>query len=158
MSVKIRNIHHRSTDPGRSYEGTGRTQQHQKDGTDINSFMRRYIEGGPLPPMAKGVQIYGDFTQFGDYGECLQTVADAQDSFLDLPSSIRDRMDNDPAQLLAFLNDPENLEEARELGLVRTPEPEPNPDPVPRAQPPESPEDALSPPQPPKASPISGGD
>ena len=38
--------------------------------------------------------------------------------FADLPSSIRTKFNNDPAQYLDFVQDPEKLEEMRELGLA----------------------------------------
>ena len=42
--------------------------------------------------------------------------------FDNLPSDVRNRFNNNPAQLLDFVADPENKEEAIELGLLPKPE------------------------------------
>jgi phage internal scaffolding protein len=46
---------------------------------------------------------------------------DAQYQFDQLPALIRDRFHNDPQEMLAFLNDPNNYDEAIKLGLVNPP-------------------------------------
>ena len=48
----------------------------------------------------------------------MQIVATANSMFQDLPSSIRNQFQNDPGQFLDFVQDPENLEEMREMGLA----------------------------------------
>lgn len=57
-----------------------------------------------------------------------------------LPPEIRTRFDNDPGKLIDFVADPDNRQEAQELGIVN-PAPEP-------AKPPEvPPEPAQQPPE-----------
>jgi phage internal scaffolding protein len=61
---------------------------------------------------------YGDFTGIGDYHTALNQVIAAEDEFMSLPAQLRARFENDPAQLINFLDNPENYNEAVSLGLV----------------------------------------
>ncbi len=49
-------------------------------------------------------------------------MIEAQENFMRLPANIRKRFDNDPAQLIEFINDPNNLDEAINIGLAKEPE------------------------------------
>ena len=59
-----------------------------------------------------------DVSDFVDYQEALGIVAQARESFLALPSSVRERFGNNPASLIDFLNDASNRAEAISLGLL----------------------------------------
>lgn len=109
----------------------GMTEQSHKADSDINTIVRRIERGQPLSAFQQGSQgIYGDFTQFQDYQENLNTVIAAQEAFDSLPAPIRKRFDNDPVELMKFLDDNKNREEAENLGLVnKKPEPVPAPPP-----------------------------
>ena len=91
---------------------------------DINNIMQRYAETGLLPSGTLQHQ-FGDFTQAEDYDTLLNRVIEAQEQFMELPSSIRDRFANSPAELFKFMQDPANEDEAVRLGLIPGPEPEP---------------------------------
>jgi Chlamydia-phage Chp2 scaffold (Chlamy_scaf). len=56
-----------------------------------------------------------------DYQTSLDTIMTAQAAFNDLPSKLRKRFDNDPSQLLSFLQNPQNRDEAIELGFIDPP-------------------------------------
>lgn len=90
---------------------------------DINAIMAKYTKTGELPGVFSSPQ-YGDFSSVGDYKEALDMVRHAQHSFMSLPSSVRDRFHNDPAKLIEFLSDENNLDEAIELGLANPREPD----------------------------------
>ena len=49
-------------------------------------------------------------------------IVDAQTSFDNMPSHIRNKFENDPQKLIDFLSTEKNLEEAQALGLVNKPE------------------------------------
>jgi len=93
-----------------------RTQQHQKDETDIHTIIRR-ATGGLLPQGNRQLQ-YGDFSNVTDYKSALDQVDLARQGFKQLSNELRDRFDHDPRKLLAFLDDPSNEEEARTLGIL----------------------------------------
>lgn len=96
------------------------TQQHHKDDTDINVIVRRFGITGQLPQNFKA-PLEGDFTNITDYTSAVRLVQEAGDAFAKLPAVQRDRFGNDPAQMLAFLYDGKNREEAIKLGMIPKP-------------------------------------
>lgn len=96
------------------------TQKHMAESTDINRIMDRVKGGAPLvgPGRPSGVEMhYGTLT--GDtYHEMLIKVQRAQGAFAALGPKVRKRFANNVENLLSFLDDPKNLAEAVDLGLV----------------------------------------
>lgn len=72
-------------------------------------------------PSSQQQPQYGDFTQFTTEKliEAKNIVATASAQFEALPSNIRDRFENNPSKLIAFLNDESNYDEAVKLGFVK---------------------------------------
>lgn len=102
-------------------------QSHKKD-CDINEIVRRHEISGYVDEfLVRKEGVYGDFTQFRDYQENLNTVIAAQDAFDSLRAEVRKRFDNDPMKLMEFLSDKKNREEAIKLGLVNAAVPAPTP-------------------------------
>lgn len=100
-----------------SFPEHGRTKQSFKDECDINVIMRRFEQTGELP-LNQRPMLFGDCPDL-DFQGAMQTVVEAKERFLALPSAIRDRFANDPQRLLNFINDERNRDEAIALGLVR---------------------------------------
>lgn len=98
------------------------TQQSGRDDADINVIVARSLRGA-LPPPGRGqTPMYGDFTQVPtDLREVLLMVKRADDLFMSLDPFVRRRFNNDPAEMLDFLNDSKNRDEAVKLGLVKAP-------------------------------------
>ena len=119
-------------------QDTVRVKQSEAEGCDINVMMKRWQSGG-VPPVPSGHEAYGDFSSVGTYIQALDAVMQAEQTFNRLPSEVRTRFENDPALLIDFMHDPENEDEARELGLLE-PIPDPTPDPEPPAPPDPGPE------------------
>lgn len=95
------------------------TKQEFKDECDINRIMRKYQRHGVELPAGLPVGTYGDFSRVTDYREAQDILLQARAQFDALPAKVRDRFQNEPANLLAFVSDAANLEEARSLGLLR---------------------------------------
>lgn len=106
-----------SNESGLHCEDATLTQQHFKDECDINNILRQFNLTGELPGSPMSPQ-YGDFTGIGDYHTALNQVIAAEDEFMSLPATLRARFQNDPAELISFLQNQENLDEAISLGLV----------------------------------------
>jgi len=106
-----------SNESGLHCEDASLAQQHFKDECDINNILRQFNITGLLPEQALSPR-YGDFTGISDYHSALNQVIAAEDEFMRLPADLRARFDNDPAQLIEFLDNEENLKEAQKLGLV----------------------------------------
>ena len=97
------------------------TQQHFADECDINNIVEKYMLTGILgDPLASGSvePQFGDFTTVADFHSAQNIIAQATQSFDLLSAALRKRFENDPAKLLAFLEDDSNREEAIKLGLV----------------------------------------
>ncbi len=99
------------------------TQQQFKDESSLDFILNRYALTGILPDQSVK-PIFDDLVGIStDYHEALDLVLRAEDSFYDLPSSLRERFLNDPRSLIRFLDDPNNRDEAVKLGLI-----DPSPD------------------------------
>lgn len=94
------------------------TKQSFAKEADINTIVNRVLKGSAMPQGERQPR-YGDFTGL-DYVGMQNQIALVNQSFAELPSDVRRRFDNDPSELLAFLGDPENRDEAIELGLLPT--------------------------------------
>ncbi|QXP07881.1 MAG: internal scaffolding protein [Arizlama microvirus] len=95
-----------------------RTKQAHKDECDINLIVPRYSKTGLVTHLNRASPSFADVTSFGDYAESLQTVVMAQDSFMQLPATLRARFGNDPAQFVSFCSNPANKDELISLGLA----------------------------------------
>lgn len=95
-----------------------RTKQSFKDDCDINNIMARYIKTGVIDFTARNQPRYGDVTG-ASFESAMATVAAANTMFHELPARVRDRFRNDPAKFLDFVNNPDNKDEARALGLLK---------------------------------------
>lgn len=95
----------------------GRTKQSFADECDINQIMAKYQKTGAIAHVNQHGANYGDCTG-QDFFESMLLIKTAQDMFDGLPSSIRTRFANDPAQFLDFVQDANNEEEMRKLGLI----------------------------------------
>jgi len=104
-------------------ESPSLTKQSMKDECDINLMMARYQATGVMPSgMLPGQReaAFGDFSEGFDYMEAQSRILKAQEAFQSLPSRVRERF-GDPSEIIEFLADPGNLEEAIKLGLVEKP-------------------------------------
>lgn len=109
-------------------EGPSLTQQQFKDECDINTILRNFGVTGHLPIVATQPMV-GDFTGIVDFQSALQTVQDAEDNFMALPSAVREKFLHDPAKFVDFCLDPANIEAVRDLGLAPRPAPVQQPTP-----------------------------
>lgn len=110
------------------------TVQSEKDSCDINKIVSRFSDKRKDPKrIAQDLAMtpfvrtespqYGDFASLPlDYHEAQLLLQRADESFLELPSAVRKRFENDPGQLIEFINDEANREEAIKLGLIPAPQ------------------------------------
>lgn len=109
-----------------------RTRQSEKNDADINVIVSRFLKTGTVPTGVKAPQS-GDFTNVHDFKGAMNAVVAASEAFDALPSGVRKRFHNDPAEFYDFctVRDKDgklaNLEEMRKLKLADLPPPEPKP-------------------------------
>lgn len=93
------------------------TVQSMAEDADINVIIARFGITGKMPENPV-MPMYGDFTDVMDYRTALHAVMDASDKFMDLPAKVRARFNNDPQELMEFIANDDNIEEAQRLGLL----------------------------------------
>lgn len=102
-----------------------RTQQQHKNECDINQIMKKYIKTGLITHLNQKAGGFRDLTEVPDYQQALDTVIQAQQAFGTLSAELRYKFKNDPHELIEFLKDEKNNEEAYKYGLkVRPKDPE----------------------------------
>lgn len=106
-----------SFDSGVACKDATRAQQSAKEECDINNIVRRFGVTGQLPVSGR-LPTYGDFIAAGDYHSSLEALRAAEATFMELPSEVRSRFENDPGAFVDFCSDPANLPELRDLGLA----------------------------------------
>ena len=92
------------------------TAQEFLEESDINYIADKFMRTGELKQVAQ-LPTNGDFQGIFDFQTAMNLIVDAKHEFMQLPAKIRSRFNNDPAQLIDFLEDPENDQEAIALGL-----------------------------------------
>lgn len=97
---------------------SSKTEQAHADSCDVNLIVRQYSQTGLLKQVGDGMLQYGDISDLPTFQEAQNIVVAAKEAFAALPAKLRDRFHNDPQELMAFMDDPENFDEALKLGLV----------------------------------------
>ncbi|AXH77462.1 MAG: internal scaffolding protein [Microviridae sp.] len=104
----------------------GKTQQSFKEECDINTIVETYSKtglwGNSMRP-ATSQPMFGDFAEVPDFVESQRIIAQAKEQFEALPARLRKRFNHDPAELLRFVGDEANAEEAILLGIATKKEP-----------------------------------
>lgn len=104
-----------------------RTQQQYVAECDINNILQNYERTGILnTTTGRREPIYGDFSdeRIGDFSKAMETINGIGELMQQLPAKVRSRFKNNPAEILSFVANPNNRQEAIELGIINAP-PEP---------------------------------
>lgn len=132
--------------------GKSRTKQSFKDEVNINSIIKKYRKTGLIKHVNANPGRYEDVSDVRNFHEAQNIIAEGKQMFNALPANVRERFQNDPGQLISFLDNPDNKDEAIKLGLCRKPKLAPKPPAAPPATPPATPP-ADPPAAPPETSP-----
>lgn len=102
------------------------TQQQFRQECDINNIIASVNSAGVTNnPLWNGTRrpLYGDFSgiQDMDYLQAQNTFLDASARFMELPAKVRQRFNNNPAELLAYIQSNPSSEELAQLGFADIP-------------------------------------
>lgn len=97
--------------------GGGRTRQSFKAECDINNLVAKYQKTGAVDHFAAHGAQYATVPAVS-FTAAMNLVTSAQQMFNDLPSKLRKKFGNSPRNFLEFVQDPDNADEMRELGLA----------------------------------------
>lgn len=112
--------------------GSSKTVQSERDRSDVNLILRKYMATGILDNMSPRNATYGDFSSGDDFHAVQTRIATAESNFQRLPAKIRSHYANDLGRLVdsitqADQGNEEALAELRHVGLV---EPKPTDEPL----------------------------
>ncbi|WNK12671.1 MAG: internal scaffolding protein [Microvirus sp.] len=101
------------------------TKQEFADDCNINKIVARCLKTGDWSPIAfkQALARFADVSNIGDYWSMREKVELADEAFFALPADVRARFSNDAGELLKFVADDKNYDEAVKLGIVPAPEP-----------------------------------
>lgn len=107
------------------------TKQEFLPDCDINNILAEFKVTGQIKHLAQNAAagVYADLANLPDFQTALNTVVAGETAFATLPSKLRARFENDPAQFLAFMEDPANQDEIIKLGLATDSRPPAPPEP-----------------------------
>lgn len=115
--MKFANRYAPPVSPSLEFNEPSMTDRSFKVECDINTIVNRCMQTGVMPQVEGG--LYGDFVGLPDnLQDSYALIADAQDRFMQMPSDIRAEFNNDPLQLISFINNDANRARAIELGLI----------------------------------------
>lgn len=109
---------------GLKCEDESLTEQEHLEETDINYIAERFMKTGMMPHVLK-MPTYGDFSGIFDFQSAMNIIQEAKQEFMSLPAKIRARFNNDPNELIKFIEDPDNKDEAIRLGFIEKPKEKP---------------------------------
>ena len=101
--------------------GESLTQQSHAAAADVRNIIKQYDRTGLIANVNKGIAQYGDYSEINEYAEALNMVIEANDSFAELPSHIREQFNNNAGLFFEFATDPKNKKEMIEMGLAEAP-------------------------------------
>lgn len=94
------------------------TQQQFKDEQNINNIMRKYGAAAFASPTQYLQQGFADFSKPVDFLQAKTLILQAENHFNELPAELRKEFDNNPVNLVNFVQDVKNRDKAIELGLI----------------------------------------
>lgn len=95
-------------------------QQSDKESADINNIIKTYCECGVCPSCNVKQPLSDDLAAMSsvDFTTMMQQMAAINNEFNELPAEVRKKFGHNPANMLEFVQDPNNREEAEKLGLI----------------------------------------
>lgn len=125
-----------------------KVQQNLVKSTNINTMVKQLVRTDGQSSGHPGGKtelrpIFKDNYDNPTFAEQMDIVAAGTSAFEELPSKIRSHFKNDLSAFSEFMSNPDNLEKARELGIIE-PAPEPPPEKEEAETPPEPPEEEKS--------------
>lgn len=116
-----------------------RTKTDMAAACDINNILKDYGKTGLVAQRQGG--MYEALPDAIDYHAAMNLTREAEASFQSLPAKLRDRFQNDPQSFLRFMADPQNRQEAEQLGIIERKRPDEVPEAPQPSEPPPAPSD-----------------
>jgi len=103
------------------------TEQHHAANLDMNVLIQKFRMGHLPMPDPVGPEFFQDISHAADLRSVLDQGRRAREYFESLPAPLREKFANDPIRMVQFAINPQNEEEAVQLGILKRDKP---PEPV----------------------------
>ena len=97
------------------------TKQALVEEAEINHIVKKYVNTSYLADLQELESIYGEITH-NDLLEAKQKVIAAEETFMQIPSSIRKQFDNNVGLFIDYATNPDNIKQMADWGLARLPD------------------------------------
>lgn len=94
------------------------TDQQFAEDCDVNNIIDRFMKTGQINHLSSQQGVYADVSEIPDLQGATIIVQEANNLFNELPSDIREKFKNNPIEMMEWLSEPKNTEEAVKLGLM----------------------------------------
>lgn len=101
------------------FTGESLTEQAHASECNINAIMSRFMKSGQITHLNHRQPHYG-YAPANDFRESIEIVKTAEEGFDALPADFKEKF-GDPAGMLEFFENPDNLSEMADMGFL-TPE------------------------------------
>lgn len=102
------------------------TEQSHKDAVDVNNIVKKHgLDMLQKTAQLQSLEFQMDELPTNDFTEALAIVTKASQTFESMPSFIRKKFDNSPAQFLDFVQNPANGQAMVDMGLAERVAPTP---------------------------------
>lgn len=115
--MKVKPLEYKESD-GIVFTEPSRTKQADMERCDLKYQLARFQKTGLMGNLRSDEPLYGDFSEVDDLITAQNRLADLEEQFMSLPAALRKKFDNDPLQMLEWLQKEENYEEAVKYGLL----------------------------------------
>lgn len=103
---------------GITFTEPSRTKQSDMEAVDLNVQLAKFRKTGVMGNLRSDEPLAGDFSDIENIIDVQNRLIDLQEQFDALPAKLRSQFDHDPMQLIEWLQDENNREEAVRYGLI----------------------------------------
>ncbi len=97
-----------------------KTKQSLADNANVNKIIKKYNKTGVIPNMNALEAVYGEITS-QDLQDAIHKVDSSYEAFMQVPSEIRAKFNNDAGSFIDYATNPDNINEMRQYGLAPQP-------------------------------------
>lgn len=115
--MKVKPLEYKESD-GIFFTEPSRTKQADMEKCDLQYQLARFQKTGLMGNLRSDEPLTGDFSEVADLITAQNRLIDLEEQFMAMPAALRKKFDNDPLQMLEWLQKEENYEEAVKYGLL----------------------------------------
>ena len=119
--IKIRTAYSPNVRVGFATVGESKTDPIFAEDLKIQNMIKKYDSTNLLELVSNKTPQYIDLSDVTDLQSAMTKIQDAQETFMEVPATIRERFQNNPQTFYNFVNDKNNIDELVNMGLATKP-------------------------------------